>query len=236
MINLRKGIFHDPAMAAKLPSLILHEDPISAHCYKIRLTASLLGVPIQRRAYSILKKETRTPEFLEKVNAWGKIPVLQIGDDPKTAVFLPESHAACWWLAESTASPLIPSSPLDRAEMLRWMFWEQMHVDVSIATARYWMKFLGTENLDERRKAQLPGMIEDGTRVLERLEAHLKEGEGRKWFVGENVSLADVALFAYVHLITESGWVEPTGWKMSNYPNISDWCTRVEGVEGFVKF
>ena len=41
--------------------LILHEDPGSANCYKVRLTAALAGVPIERRSYDIMKGETRTP-------------------------------------------------------------------------------------------------------------------------------------------------------------------------------
>jgi glutathione S-transferase len=56
----------------------LHEDPISANCYKIRLTAALVGASVARVAYDIRKGETRTPEFLAQVNANGRIPVLEI--------------------------------------------------------------------------------------------------------------------------------------------------------------
>ena len=59
--------------------LILHEYSASGNCYKIRLTAALLSLSIERRAYDILKGETRTPEFLAEVNPNGRIPVLQIG-------------------------------------------------------------------------------------------------------------------------------------------------------------
>ena len=61
---------------------ILHEDPRSGNCYKIRLTAALLGHRLERRAYDIIKGETRTPEFLGAINANGRIPVLQIGENP----------------------------------------------------------------------------------------------------------------------------------------------------------
>ena len=72
--------------------LVLHEYPASGNCYKVRLTAALLGVPLERREYDIMKGETRTPEFLARVNANGRIPVLQVGDR-----FLPESNAACFY-------------------------------------------------------------------------------------------------------------------------------------------
>ena len=61
----------------------------------------LLGLPIERREYDIMKGETRTPEFLATVNANGRIPVLQIGEGAD-ARFLPESNAACFWLADGT--------------------------------------------------------------------------------------------------------------------------------------
>ena len=39
--------------------LTLHEDPRSGNCYKIRLTAALLALPLERIAYDILNGETR---------------------------------------------------------------------------------------------------------------------------------------------------------------------------------
>src|SRR3546814_3385620 len=86
--------------------LILHEYSASGNCYKVRLTAAHLGLALERCEYDILKGETRTPEFLSRVNANGRIPVLQIGDR-----FIPESNAACFYLADG--SGLIPA---DRSE------------------------------------------------------------------------------------------------------------------------
>ncbi|MGN6501195.1 MAG: glutathione S-transferase N-terminal domain-containing protein, partial [Tsuneonella sp.] len=87
-----------------MTDLTLHEDPRSGNCYKIKLTAALLGVPLAIRQYDIMKGETRTPAFLANVNANGRIPVLEIRDGETR--FLPESNAACWYLAEGSA--LIP--------------------------------------------------------------------------------------------------------------------------------
>jgi glutathione S-transferase len=116
-------------LIAGMENLILHEDPLSGNCYKIRLTAALLGLPLERRFYDIRQGQTRTPEFLATVNANGRIPVLQVG-----ARFLPESNAACWFLAEGSA--LIPADRWDRADVLRWMFWEQYNHEPNLATLR----------------------------------------------------------------------------------------------------
>ena len=100
----------------------LHEDPRSGNCYKIKLTAALLDIPLETLQYDIMQGETRTPEFLANINRNGRIPVLQIEGDDGTR-FLPESNAACWYLA--SGSELIPSDRFAQADMLRWMFLEQ---------------------------------------------------------------------------------------------------------------
>src|SRR6478736_4697570 len=132
-----------------MDELILHEDPRSGNCYKIRLTGALLGLPLVRREYDILKGETRTPEFLAKVNANGRIPVLQVGQR-----LLPESNAACFYLAEG--SKLIPADRFERADMLRWMFFEQYNHEPNIATLRFWMRSIGLDNLSDPQRLQMP--------------------------------------------------------------------------------
>ena len=128
--------------------LVLHEYAASGNCYKIRLTAALIGVHLDRREYDITKGETRTPEFLQNVNANGRIPVLQVGDR-----FIPESNAACYYLADG--SNLIPTERFDNADMLRWMFWEQYSHEPNIATLRFWMHEIGRDNLTELQRLQM---------------------------------------------------------------------------------
>lgn len=198
--------------------MILHEDVRSGNCYKIRLTAALLGLPLERRNYDIMNGETRTPEFLTTVNANGRIPVLQVGDR-----FLPESNAACWFLAEGSA--LIPADPWDRADMLRWLFWEQYNHEPTIATLRFWLYFVGEANLTELQRIQLPAKRAAGEAALELMDEHLA---GREWFVGDGVSLADIALYAYTH-VSEAG-----GFRLRDHRHVCAWLERVEGLPGYL--
>ena len=198
--------------------LILHEDPISGNCYKIRLTAALLGLPLERRAYDILKGETRTPAFLEQVNANGRIPVLQAGDR-----FLPESNAACWYLADGSA--LIPAGRFDRADMLRWMFFEQYNHEPNVATLRFWLAFVGEAKLAPEQRALLASKRRAGEAALALMDEHLAQ---RRWFAAEAPSLADIALFAYTHVAPEGGF------ELARYPHIEAWLDRVRGLPGFV--
>jgi glutathione S-transferase len=198
--------------------LILHEDPRSGNCYKIRLTAALLGLAVERRFYDIMQGETRTPEFLAEVNSNGRIPVLQVGDR-----FLPESNAACWYLAEGSA--LIPQDRWDRADMLRWMFFEQYNHEPNVATLRFWLAFVGEGNLSEQQRAQVPAKRSAGEDALALMDAHLA---GHQWFVGEACSLADIALYAYTH-VAEAG-----GFRLRDYGNVCAWLDRVARLPGYV--
>jgi len=201
-----------------MEKLTLHEDVRSGNCYKIRLTAALLGLPLERRNYDIMVGETRTPQFLAEVNANGRIPVLQVGSR-----FLPESNAACWYLAEGSA--LIPSDRWDQADMLRWMFWEQYNHEPTIATLRFWLYFIGEANLNEVQLAQLPGKRATGEAALALMDEHL---DGREWFVGSAVSLADIALYAYTH-VSEAG-----GFRLRDFGHVCAWLKRVAALPGYV--
>jgi glutathione S-transferase len=198
--------------------LVLHEDPRSGNCYKIRLTAAFLGLPLERVAYDIMKGETRAPGFIENVNANGRIPVLQIGDR-----FLPESNAACWYLAED--SHLFPQDRFDRADMLRWMFFEQYSHEPNIATLRFWLSFVGEARLSEFQRGQIMAKRVAGEQALELMDRHLGE---REWFAGNAASLADIALYAYTH-VCEAG-----GFRLADYPSIRAWLDRVSGLAGYV--
>jgi glutathione S-transferase len=199
-------------------TLILHEDPISGNCYKIRLTAALLALPIERRAYDIRKGETRTPEFLSTVSANGRIPVLQIDDR-----FLPESNAACHYLAHG--SVLIPQDRFDQADMLRWMFWEQYNHEPNVATLRFWRAFIGEAALSDAQRDQLAGKQAAGEAALALMDEHL---EGRHWFVGDLPSLADICLFAYTHVAGEGGL------DLARYAALTGWLERVRALPDFV--
>ncbi len=201
-----------------METLTLHEDPRSGNCYKIRLTAALLGLPLVRVQYDILKGETRTPDFLQNVNGNGRIPVLQIGER-----FLPESNAACWYLAEG--SELILGDRFDRADMLRWMFFEQYNHEPNIATLRFWLLFVGEAKLTPFQRDQIMAKRAGGEQALQLMDDQLSEHD---WMAGGGISIADIALFAYTH-VCEAG-----GFRLRDYPSICKWLDRVASRPGFV--
>ena len=198
--------------------LVLHEYSASGNCYKVRLTASLLGLNLERREYDILKGETRTPQFLATVNANGRIPVLQVGER-----FLPESNAACFYLADGSA--LIPADRFERADMLRWMGFEQYNHEPNIATMRFWVAYVGEANLTDAQRDQIPAKRIAGEAALRLMDEHLGD---RPYFVGNRLTLADIALYAYTHVAGEGGF------RLGDYRNVQAWLDRVAATPGYV--
>jgi glutathione S-transferase len=201
-----------------VPNLILHEYAASGNCYKIRLTAAHLGIALERREYDILEGETRSAAFLAEVNANGRIPVLQVGDD-----FLPESNAACVYLAHG--SPLIPHDRFDGADMLRWMFWEQYNHEPNVATLRFWRRYLGEAGMTDAQHALVPAKEAAAHDALALMDAHLARAE---WMAANRFTLADIALYAYTHVAEEGGL------SLARYPNVTAWLARVAALPGHV--
>jgi glutathione S-transferase len=201
-----------------MANLILHEYARSGNCYKIRLTAAHLGIALDRREYDIVAGATRTADFLEGVNANGRIPVLQVGDD-----YLPESNAACFYLADG--SHLIPTDRFDRADMLRWMFWEQYNHEPNVATPRFWFGWIGEENFTELQRILLPVKREAGEAALTLMDEHLTQ---TPFLAGGRFSLADIALYAYTHVCEEGGY------QLGRYPAVQDWIARVAAQPGHI--
>ena len=198
--------------------LILHEYSQSGNCYKIRLTAALLGLALERREYDIVKGETRTPVFLAAINPNGRIPVLQVGGR-----FIPESNAACFYLGEGT--PLVPDDRFERADMLRWMFFEQYNHEPNVATLRFWMAFVGEERLSEEQRQLVPPKRAAGEAALALMDEHLA---AQAYFVGRRLSLADIALYAYTHVAEEGGFA------LSAFPHVEAWLGRVASEPAFL--
>jgi glutathione S-transferase len=203
-----------------MTDLILHEYSASGNCWKIRATAALAGRTIARREYDIVKGETRTPAFLATVNPNGRIPVLQVGTR-----FLPESNAACIYLADGT--PLIPDDAFDRADMLRWMFWEQYNHEPNVATLRFWTGWIGLDKLSPAQAMQVEAKRAAGNAALTLMDEHLAT---RDWFVGGSITLADVVLYPYTARAAEGGF------DLDRYPAVRRWLARVEATPGHVTF
>ncbi|MES1172381.1 MAG: glutathione S-transferase family protein [Bacteroidota bacterium] len=194
----------------------LHDNLTSGNGFKIRLLLSQLGISYQRVEYDIDKAETRTPAFLA-MNPNGRVPLLEL----EGGQFLAESDAILWYLADGT--PFLPQAPLERAEVLQWMFFEQYSHEPNIATVRFWITHRVEMTAD--RQTMLPLKMKQGHAALAVMEQHLA---ARPFFVGGRYSIADVALYAYTHVAGEGGF------DLGSYPSVRAWLARVAAQPGYV--
>ena len=182
----------------------------SGNSYKIRLLLNLLEISYQRIDVNILNKETRTPEFLAK-NPNGKIPVLEIAPEQ----YLAESNAILYYLSQGTE--FFPQDKYLQAKVMQWLFFEQFSHEPNLATARYWISIL---KQPEQYTAQLEQKHRLGNMALQVMERHLSD---RHFLVGEQYTIADIALYGYTHVAHEGGF------DLNQYPLISAWLQRVAG-------
>jgi glutathione S-transferase len=189
---------------------VLHQMQVSGNCYKVRLTARQVGIPIALKEYGLHDGSTRTPNFLAK-NPNGRVPMLEFEDGR----MLPESGAILWFLSEGTK--LQPSDAWGRAQALQWMFFEQYSHEPYVAVARFWLKFAAKEELEKKRHL-VPEWHAKGNAALGVMETHLKTQD---WFAGGRYSIADIALYGYTHS------AEDGGFDLSRYPAVSAWLKRV---------
>ena len=198
--------------------MLLYNSQVSGNCYKVRLLLAHLGLPYERREVDVVDRSNR-PELLGGLNPALRVPTLVL-DDGRS---LGESGAIISYFGEGTS--FVPEDRFERAQMLQWMFFEQYDHEPAIAVVRFWIRYSGrpeafADRLDERTAA--------GYRALAAMEEHLDGGGGREWFVGDGMTLADIALYAYTHVAHEGGF------ELGRFPAVQSWVARVAAVPGHV--
>ncbi len=179
----------------------------SGNGYKVRLLLTQLDIPFEYIEKDILKRETRSPEFLA-INPNGRIPVLEV----ESGVYLSESNAILIYLSEGTE--FLPEDKLDRARVMQWLFFEQYSHEPFIATSRFWR----SHRMADQKQQALEEKQAPGYAALEVLEQRLKQ---HPFLVSDRYTIADIALYAYTHVAPEGGF------SLENFPAIRDWCDRI---------
>jgi glutathione S-transferase len=187
--------------------ITIYGDPISGNCLKVKWTCERLAIPFAWVDVDVVKNETRTEAFLT-LNPAGQVPTIVLADGRPLA----QSNAIMLHLADGSA--LIPADAYQRAKMLEWLFWEQYSHEPTIAVVRFQVKYLG------RPRAEVDA------KLIARAEAALSLMEnalaGRHFLLGDQLTLADIALVAYTRFAHDGGFV------LADYPAIDAWVRRIE--------
>lgn len=191
--------------------MLIYGDIISGNCLKVKFTADKLGIPYEWRAVDVVAGDTRSAEFLA-INPMGQVPAIALDDGRVIA----QSNAIIRYLARD--SELLPRDPFLQAKVDEWLFWEQYSHEPYIAVCRYQMKYLG-----KSRNEREPWRVARGEAALDLLDRELGQ---RSWLVGDDVTVADVALLAYTRFADEGGF------DVTPRRNVTNWISRCEAELG----
>ena len=190
----------------------LHDYPASGNCYKVRLLLAQLGRDYERVNVDIFDGGTLTDEF-GALNPTRTTPCWS-----STTAMLLESNAILTYLAEG--ADLVPDDPVERPRD-------------ALALLR-----AGRDRAEHRQPAGAPGgrgaaagppgrpAHARGRGALPgRARGHLSE---RTFLVGERYTIADLCVYAYVHVAGDATL------DLADFPAVSAWIARVEATPGFV--
>jgi glutathione S-transferase len=189
--------------------LRLYDYAASPNCYKARLALAELDVDYERVPVDIFGGDTLAEEFGEK-NPARTTPVLE----PADGEYLPESNAILLYLTEGTE--LLPEGRTDRAQIHRWLFFEQSRIVPIIGGLRFRLG-TGRASLDDdgpRRERRM------GVGLTALLSQHL---ENREYFAADRFTVADLCLYGYMHAAGDAGI------DTARFPPLEAWFERVRG-------
>ena len=98
--------------------------------------------------------------------------------------------------------------------MFQWLFWEQYSHEPAIAVLRFQKFYLKKSDSEID-----PALTAKCAKVLALMNSHL---ETREYFVGEKLSLADLALVAYTRFAHQAGL------DLASHPEVRAWVRRIE--------
>lgn len=183
----------------------------SGNAYKAALTMQLTGYDWTPVFVDFFNGETRSPTFL-RLNEMGEVPVFQEGGMTLTQSAVIQLH-----VAEKTGRYLDGH----RAEIMRWLFWDNHKFSAQIGTVRFLMNFLPPE----KRPAEVIDFQQRRLRAAYKvLSDHLT---GRTWVAGLTPTIADLACCGYLY------YPEPFGFDRAEWPNIDRWLDSIAALPGW---
>jgi len=187
----------------------------SGNVHKVQMILTTIGELYRRVDVAQTKNEPRDEQFLA-INPMGKVPAV-LRQDGRV---MTESGAILYYFAQGTS--LWPGDADLRAEVLRWMFFEQYSHEPTLAVMRYLRHFADDPAAHTERVADLEPK---GRHALSVMESRLKRKE---WLAADACTIADYALYPYTRA------ADSAGFHISEFPGIEQWLARVEAQPEFI--
>lgn len=164
---------------------------------KVSIALEELGLPYEAHRISFADNDQFTPEFLS-LNPNNKIPAIIDPDGPGgKPLGLWESGAILLYLADKTGR-LVPAEPAGRWQTVQWLMFQMGGVGPMFGQVGFFHHFAGKEIEDKR---PLGRYVNESKRVLGVLDRQL---EGRSWIMGDDYTIADIAVFPWIWNVIEN--------------------------------
>ncbi|MBB1651762.1 MULTISPECIES: glutathione binding-like protein [Delftia] len=168
---------------------------------KVSIALEEMGLPYEAHRVGFESNDQLSPEFVDTFPN-NKIPAILDPQGPggkPLALF--ESGAILVYLAEKSGSPLLPADPAARYETLQWLMFQMGGVGPMFGQLGFFHKFAGKDFEDKRPRDRY---VNESVRLLGVLERRLT---GRAWVMGEQFTIADIALWPWVrNMVVEQGY------------------------------
>ncbi|HYS66284.1 MAG TPA: glutathione S-transferase [Paraburkholderia sp.] len=190
----------------------LHTTRLSGHGHRVKLFMTLLDLPFETIELNMRAGDNRRPEYLQ-LNPFGQVPTIEDGG---TVLF--DSNAILVYLAKRYGDPSwLPEDALGAATVQRWLSLAAGQIAYGPCAARMVTVFGAPLDLETAQKIAV--------KLFDVLDAELAD---KRFAAGDNVTIADVAAYAYIAHAPEGGIsLEP-------YPNIRAWLRRIEALPRFI--
>lgn len=158
---------------------------------KVSIMLEETGLPYEAHRVSFDSNDQMSPEFLS-LNPNNKIPaILDPGGPGGKPMALFESGAILLYLADKTGQ-LLPKDAARRWETVQWLMFQMGGIGPMFGQVGFFHKFAGKDYEDKRPRDRY---VNETRRLLAVLNQRL---EGRQWMMGDEYTIADIAVFPWV--------------------------------------
>ncbi|HEY4057982.1 MAG TPA: glutathione binding-like protein [Kofleriaceae bacterium] len=177
------------------------------------------GLPYEVHKIDFDKKDQKSPEYLA-LDPNGKIPSMIDPDGPGGKPLpLFESGAILHYLADKSRK-LLPFDGPERWHVMQWVFLQVGHIGPMFGQAEFYLSHDGKE-WDEPKSRQR--YVDESKRLLGVLDGHL---DGREWFVGSDITIADIAMVGWVRAVFEDKKAAEL-MRVSSFTHAKAWLDRM---------
>lgn len=215
-MRLKCATTETAAEGSTLARYKLHCFGPSGNAYKVALYLNCAGLDWEPVEVDFFNGQTRDPTWRVSTNAMGEAPVLEV-DGKK----LTQSGAILTWLSETTGK-FAPSTPDQRIEALRWMFFDNHKFTSYFATHRFLFS-MAPPGTDPAVVTFFKARAEAAYAIVDK---HLS---AQPFVAGAQPTIADFSMAGYVFYPADETGIDIA----KSYPGIDAWRGRIMALDGW---